>query len=136
MPKVIPFGDRILVKREKVGETLGKEGLIVAAETTSERLTDLAVVKYIPEHSFADQQLISKSSDIISSLLVEAEGGNSDALIAVLRYNSFLKIKSIQQGDKVMISKYVGTDFHESGEVDTLTMVKDSDIIGLVVDDE
>lgn len=133
--KVIPFGDRILVTREKIGNTLGTEGIIVAAEETSERPTDLAKVTHVPDHSFLDKELISKSESIIKGLSTKAEEGDSEALVALLQLNQYLKIKSIRQGDSVMIGKYVGTDF-ETTQGEALTLVMNNDIIGLVVEDE
>jgi len=133
--KVIPFGDRILVTREKIGNTLGTEGIIVAAEETSERPTDLAKVAHVPDHSFLDKELISKSESIIKGLSTKAEEGDSEALVALLQLNQYLKIKSIRQGDSVMIGKYVGTDF-ETTQGEALTLVMNNDIIGLVVEDE
>jgi len=133
MPKVIPFGDRMLVKRRKVGE---KAGSIFLPDEAKERPTDLADVIFIPEHSFADIKLIENSEQIIGSLVKKAANGNSDALVALLTFNSFLKIKSIKVGDAVMISKYVGTTFHETGSNEELTLVKGEDIIGLITKDE
>ena len=60
---VMPFGNRILVKRRKVGEKLGS-GLLVAAQETAERPTDVADVVYIPDHSFADRELIEKKREL------------------------------------------------------------------------
>ena len=134
MSKVIPFGDRILVTRRKIGEKIGKDKLIIAPDTTKERPTDLADVTYVPEHSFADRQLIEEGEQIVNALTNKAKNGNSDALIALLRYNEFLKIKAIKPGDTVMISKYVGTDFQDNEGGGTQTLVKGEDIIGLVVE--
>ncbi len=129
MPRLIPFGDRVLVKRKTVGE---KAGNIYLPENVQERATDLAVVQFIPEMSFADKQLLDSSERIIPSLVKEAVKGHSDALIALLRLNEFCKLKEIKVGDIVMISKYVGTDFHETGSNEDLTLVKLEDIIGVV----
>lgn len=131
--KIIPFGDRILVKRKVIGEKLGREGLIVAAAETAERPTDLAVVMHVPDNTFCDQELMISSEDIIKNLTKKASEGDSDCLIALLRFNEYLKIKSIQPGDEVMISKYVGTEFHEKGSGQDLTLVKGEDIIGKVL---
>lgn len=133
MKKIIPLGERILVKRRKIGDKLGS--VIVAAEETADRPTDLADVVYIPEHSFADRELIENAEPIIQALTKEASDGDSDALEALLRYNQFLKIKSIRPGMQVMISKYVGTDFHSSESRENLTVVESADIIGIVRDE-
>ena len=42
--KIIPLGDRLLVKRRTIGAKIGKESLLFAAETTADRPTDLADV--------------------------------------------------------------------------------------------
>ena len=133
MPKLIPFGERILVRRKQIGE---KVGSIVLPQEVSERATDLAEVVYIPEDSFADKELVSNSDNIINALISKSSSGDSDALISLLRLNEFYKMKSVKVGDTVLISKYVGTDFHKTGEQDYLTIVNLSDIMGLVVKDE
>ena len=132
MPKVIPFGDRILVKRKRVGDKAGKEGLIVLTETTADKPTDLATVTDVPDNTFADKELIDNGNDIIKSLTKKAREGSDEALIAMLRFNTYLKMKSIQVGDEVMISKYVGTDYHDS-EGQFRTLVKSEDVIGVVI---
>lgn len=131
--KIIPFGNRILVRRRKTG---GKVGSIHLPDQTSERPTDLATVVNIPDHTFCDKQLLEKSDEIIESITKKAIGGDSDALNALLEYNIYLKIKTIQVGDAVMIGKYVGTDFHDNKGGESLTLVLGEDIIGLVVKDE
>lgn len=130
--KLIPFGNKLLVKRRRVGDKLGSEGIIIAADETKERPTDLADVQYVPDNSFADQSLIENSEDIVKAITDKAKGGDSDALIALLRFNEYLKIKSIQPGDCVMISKYVGTDFHDNQGGGYMTLVNGEDIIGVV----
>jgi len=132
MKKIIPFGNRLLVKRQKVGDTLGKEGLIIAPDDTKEQVTDLAEVVYVPEHSFADKALIEKAELIVESMTDRCKEGDSDALIALLRYNDFLKIKSIKVGDTIMMGKYVGTDFHDNETPDLLTLVAEHDVVGVV----
>jgi len=131
MPRVIPFGDRILVRRRKIGNKVGK-GIIEIPDEVKNRPTDLADVIYTPEHSFADKELIDNANQIVNSMIGKAKDGNSDALISLLRFNEFLKIKTIKQGDAVMIGKYVGTDFHDNKGGENLTLVKGDDIIGRV----
>ena len=58
--------------------------------------------------------------------------GDSDAIIALLRLNEYTKIKSVKVGDTVLISEYVGTDFHTKESTQSLTLVAISDIIGVV----
>lgn len=135
MPKVIPFGDRILVKRRPIGEKVSKDSKIILPEETADRPTDLADVISVPDLTFGDNQILAKADDIIASLVKKASEGDDEALIASLRLNEFVKMKSIKPGDGVMIGKYVGTDFHETGEKENLTLVREGDIIGLVVDD-
>ena len=130
--KIIPLGNRLLVRRKKVGGTLGS-GLIIAADTTADRPTDLAEVVYIPEHSFADQMLINQAENIVNSQTQKAVDGSADALTALMTFNHFLKMKSLKPGDEVMISKYVGTDFHDNeNPKDMLTLVALEDIVGIV----
>ena len=128
--RIIPFGDRILVRRKKVGE---KAGSILLPQEVQERATDLAVVVHIPEATFADSQILENADNIISALIQKSSNGDSDALIALLRLTEFCKLRSIKVGDSIMISKYVGTEFHETGSNEDLTLVKLEDVIGLVV---
>jgi co-chaperonin GroES (HSP10) len=129
---IIPLGDRILCRRRKVGERLGKSGLIIAPDEVKDARTDIADVVYVPDLTFTDKQLIENAESIASSLAEKCRSGDSDALIALLRFNEFAKIKSIKAGDVVMIGKYVGTDFCTSDSTETITIVFASDVIGLV----
>ena len=131
---VIPFGDRILVRRRKIGEKLGS-GLLVASDETKDRDTEIADVVFIPDHTFADKSLLDKSEAIVNALIQSAESGSSDALVALLRYNDYLKIKALKPGDVVMISKYVGTTFFTSDNADSLTMLNSQDIIGVIYEE-
>jgi len=130
--KIIPFGDRILCKRRKVGE---KVGSIILPDRVKERATDIADIISIPELTFADQEILDHAEEIIKNLTEKARSGDSDALITLLRVNEFIKIKTLKEGDAVMISKYVGTEFHEKDNPETLTLVRESDIIGVVSED-
>ncbi|MBU1308239.1 MAG: hypothetical protein KKE30_01740 [Gammaproteobacteria bacterium] len=132
MPTLIPFGDRVLVKRRKVGSKAGKSGVIELPDNVADKETELADVVYVPEHSFADAEMISSAKEIIESTLLKAKQGDSDALLALLRFNEFIKIKSIQPGDVVMIHKYVGTSFNDNTGASNLTLVNGSDIIAIV----
>ena len=133
MSKVIPFGDRILVKRRKIGE---KAGSIIMPDQVKERDTDLAEVIYIPELTFSDKEILDNAEQIVKALTEKAIAGNDKALIALLRINEFVKMKSIKVGDGVLISKYVGVTLHETGETEDLTLVNSSDVIGLVMKEE
>ena len=130
--KIIPFGDRILVRRKKIEESR-KDSKILLPDATSERPTDLAVIKSIPDLSLADQELISESRSIISSLTKKAAQGDSDALLSLLNFNKFLKVKSLKIGDTVMISQYVGVTFGDSeNKEQDQTIVSSEDIMGVV----
>lgn len=130
MERMIPFGERILVKRKVVGEKVGR---IVLPEDVAERATDLATVVFIPEASLADEKILENAPAMIEALTKKVLTGDSDAMIALLRLGEFCKLRSIEVGDEVMISKYVGVDYHETGSQEQLTLVNLSDVIGLVV---
>ena len=131
--KVIPFGNRILCKRITIGE---KAGSLYMPDEIKERVTDLAEVTYIPDLTFGDKAILDNAEQIISSVVEQAKTGNSYAINTLLELNNFIKEKSINVGDKIFISKYVGIDFHETGSNEMLTLVNLSDVIGLVVNDE
>ena len=133
MKKVIPFGSRILVKRHKVGERVGS---IYLPDETKDRDTDIADVVYIPDHSFADKELIDNAETIVAKMAGKAKDGDVDALKAMLEFNSFLKVKSIMVGDQVMVSKYVGTTFNDSQGRSDLTVLNTDDVIALIVEDK
>lgn len=135
MPQVIPFGDRILVKRKKVGQKIGESGILIAADETAERPTDLATVVHVPDHSFADEELIGNAEEIIRGQTQKAKDGDSQSLLALLQFKTYLNIKSIKVGDDVMIGKYVGTTFHDNKGGGNLTLVDGHDIIGRVIYD-
>ena len=132
MKTIIPFGDRILVKRKVVGNKLGREGLIVASQETADTATDLAVVVHVPEHTFCDGYLIKNAEEIIERVGRKLKEGDSDALVALLKLNDFLKVKTIKVGDEVFISKYVGITFYDNKGGENLTIVHGEDIIGVV----
>ena len=125
MPRVIPFGDRILVRRRRIGETIGKEGLIVAPDRTKDTITDLADVIAVPEHSLTDKQLIDNSEKIIESLNKKAQEGDPLAFTAQLQFGAYLKHKMVRPGDCIMIGKYVGIDFSDNSGGNSLTLVRE-----------
>lgn len=131
---IIPFGDRILIKRRVVGEKLGKEGIIYAADTTKETKTDIADVVYVPDHTFFDNELISKSGEIASALARKASEGDSNALKALLEFNIYLKIKSIKVGDAIMVGRYSGINFHDNKGSGDMTLVRGDDIIAVITE--
>ena len=75
--KIIPFGNRILVKRRKIGE---KVGSIYLPDETKERNTDLADVVYVPDLTFADKHIIDNQEEIIKNITEEAKRGDPEAL--------------------------------------------------------
>ncbi len=88
MPRVIPFGDTILVKRRKVGTTLinGKTlGGLHIPESAEGRNTDLADVTYVPDITFSDKEILDNSESIVKALTKKATNGNVDALNALAR---------------------------------------------------
>ena len=133
MLKIIPFGNRILCKRQIIGE---KAGSLYMPDEVKERATDMAEVTYIPDLTFGDRAILDNAEQIINSIIEQAKTGNSYAINTLLELNNFIKEKSIKVGDKIFISKYVGTTFVETGKTEELTIVNNSDIIGLCIDDE
>ena len=129
MKKILPWGNRVLVRRRPIGDKLGK-GVIVAAETTAERPTDVADVVFVPNHTFIDKELLSNAEEIVSSVGEKARSGDADALNALLDFNHFFRAKQLKVGDVVFISKYVGTDFYTSEDTRPLTVVDVNDIMG------
>ena len=101
MPKrVVPYGDRILVRRRKTGDKVNN---IILPDAVADRPTDVADVVYVADHTFCDKALIEKSAEIIEGLSKKAMEGDSQAVISLLRLNDYLKIKSIQPGDVLLL---------------------------------
>lgn len=130
--KLIPFGNRILVRRRPVGKTLGN-GIILAAETTADTLTEIADVVALPDLTFADKALIENAESIINALTAKANEGDASAVDSLIEYNRYLQIKTLQVGDVVMVGKYTGIDFTvgETGEL--LSITDPEGIRGLMV---
>jgi len=133
MPKIVPFGNRILVRRRKVGE---KAGSLYLPDSVKDRNTDIADVIEVPELTFSDKYILDNAEKVIGVMTEKVKQGDSHALTALLEINHFVKIKSIKPGDVVFMSKYVGTTFHETGKNEELTLVSGDDIIGYVVGDK
>ena len=129
---VIPFGKRILVRRRKIGDTIGKGGIILTDDIKKETETDIADVVFVTDRTLADNELIKNSPEIIDAQINSARRGNADALETVMRFNEYLKESDIAPGDVVMISKYCGTSFSTSDLTEQLWMVNVSDIMGKV----
>jgi co-chaperonin GroES (HSP10) len=128
---IIPFGERILVKRRKIGEKLGA-GFLYASDETKDRPTDLADVLFVPDDTTSDREILGNADVIIKALTQKAIKGDSDALIAMLRLNDYVKIKSVKVGDAILLSKYVGIDFYGKETTEMLTLCNLSDVIGIV----
>jgi co-chaperonin GroES (HSP10) len=133
MKKIIPFGDRIIVKRRPIGEKLGS-GIIVAAQDTAERLTEIADVVCVPDQTFADKQLIENSERIIKSMVEMAADGDVGAVNALLQLNQYLKLKMLKPGDVVMVGKYTGIDFTVGETGEQLSITDPDGIRGLVIE--
>lgn len=133
--RIIPYGDRIIVKRRKIGKTLGS-GLLVAADETADRLTEIADVVAVPELTFADKEIINNAEKIIVSLSQMAQEGDPKATDSLMSLNSFLKIKTLKPGDVVMVGKYTGIDFTVGETGECLSITDPDGIRGLIVEGE
>lgn len=132
MKTIIPFGNRILVKRRKVGEKLSEESKIYLPDRNKDAKTDIADVIYVPEVTFADKELLDNAEEIIRGLSDKARAGNPTALNALLEFNLFIKYKSIKVGDAIMCGKYVGTTFNTNKTTEELTLLLLEEVIGVV----
>lgn len=133
MKRIIPFGDRIIVKRRPIGEKLGS-GILVASDETKDRLTEIADVVCVPDHTFADKQLIENSEKIIESLTQMAMDGDTQAVKSLIELNHYLKLKTLKVGDVVMVGKYTGIDFSVGETGEQLSITEPDGIRGLVVE--
>lgn len=134
--KVIPFGNRILVKRRKIGDTVGKLGLIYTPDATKDRPTDIAEVVYVPDNTFCDAALLENAETIINSVIEKAKQGDSYAINTLTEFNGYLKLKSIKAGDTVLLSKYVGTDYADKLKGEEYSICEITDIMGLILKGE
>lgn len=135
MKKIIPFGDRLLCRRRVIGEKLGAEGLIVAADETADRPTDVADVTYAPEHTFVDKMLLDNAETAVKALGKKMREGDSHAYNALRDYGKFITKMAVRAGDVISISKHVGIDFDEKTTGIRYTLVNRDDVIGLVIDE-
>jgi len=136
MKKVIPFGKRILVKRREVGELLGKERIIIAADKTRETTTDIADVLFVPDHTRAAEALLEGQEDIISSLTKKLKrDGDPSAFQALQDLDDFIATNVVREGDAIFLGKYCGIDFEDT-KGNSMTMARVEDIIGLVIEDK
>lgn len=133
MKKLVPYGNRFLVKRRPIGTKLGS-GLIVAADETKDRPTDIADVVYVPDHTFADKELLENAEEIVKTLGAKARAGDHDALKALIEFNHYVRLKSLRPGMTIMLGKYVGTDFMTSEDQRTITICNAEDIVAIVTE--
>ncbi len=131
MKKLTPYGNRYLVKRRPIGDKLGS-GLIVAADETKDRPTDIADVVYVPDHTFADQALLDNAETIVKTLGEKAKAGDIEAVKALIEFNHYMRLKMIRPGMTIMLGKYVGTDFMTSEDSRTITVCTSEEIIAIV----
>ena len=131
--RLTPFGNRFLVKRRPIGEKLGG-GIIVAADETKDRPTDIADVVFVPDHTFVDKELLANAEAIAKSLAVKAKEGDLEAVKSLIEFNGYIRIKSLRPGATIMLGKYVGTDFFTSEDNRTLTVCNAEDIIAVVTE--
>jgi co-chaperonin GroES (HSP10) len=132
MKKIIPFGNRLLVKRKQI-EKLG-DGTLELPDTIKERLTELAEVVYVPDRTFADEALLKNAEEIMMGLATKAKHGDAGAVEALMKFNDYLHIKAIKVGDTVFLGTYIGTDFRVSESGETLTLCDGFDIRGMVIE--
>lgn len=132
--RIIPFGNRFIVKRRRIGEKLGS-GLIIASDETKDRPVDIADVVSVPELTFADKAIIDNADEIAKQHGENAANGDNESLKALLEYRVYLQNKSIQVGDTVFLNKYAGVDFADK-EGNYLTVCGAEDILGRVKDVE
>ncbi len=127
MRRVHPCGDRIMVKRRIIGDTIGKAGIIVTAEETKERTTDIVDVLYVPDKHSAMQVLVASAESIIKALEKRLhETGDPKCVESLLTMNEIQEKESVKVGDTLFIGKYNGIDFEDSdNEKATLVNVKD-----------
>ncbi len=132
MPKVVPFGNRCLCKRRKVGE---KSGSLYLPEQTAGQDTDLADVVHVPEKTLVDAEILKDVEITISNLGKRLRDGEPAAYECLEKIQKLIHHSLITVGSPVMIGKYVGVTFHDNQGGQDQTLVKLDDIIGLVVDD-
>ena len=131
MKRIVPYGDRILVQRRKTGQVSNN---IVLPDGVADRPTDVADVVYVPDHTFCDKSLLENADKIVVGLTKKAEEGESQAVISLLRFNEYLRLKTLQPGDALLIGKYVGTDFNVKETGEALTVIDGDGIYALIVE--
>lgn len=130
--RVIPFGNRVIVRRRRIGSTAGEGSLIELPDEVKDRPTDIADVVYVPNHTFADVKLLENAQSIIGKLSEQMIIGDVDAFNALITLNHYMKFKMLRPGMTVFINKYVGMDFHDNEGSGMLCVVNFEDIIGVI----
>lgn len=129
--KLVPYGQRILVKRRKVED---KSSHIILPDEVKNLPTDIADVIAVPEQSFVDKKLVANAETIINALEKKANEGDSSAVEALFKFNDYLRIMTIKPGDVLLMARYGGTDFLIQETNQTLCVTDCNGIYALVVE--
>ncbi len=129
--KLIPYGNRILVKRRKVED---RSSHIILPDEVKNLPTDIADVIAVPEQSFVDKKLILNAETIINALEKKANEGDSSAVEALFKFNEYLRIMTIKPGDVLLMARYGGTDFLIQETNQTLCVTDHNGIYARVVE--
>ncbi len=129
--KLIPYGTRILVKRRKVED---KSSHIILPDEVKQLPTDIADVVAVPDRSFTDNQLMQNAESIVKALTEKAKAGDSTAVKALMDFNEYLRVMTIQPGDVLLMARYGGTDFLIQETNQTLCVTDANGIYALVVE--
>lgn len=129
--KLVPYGNRILVKRRKVED---KSSHIILPDEVKNLPTDIADVVAVPEQSFVDKKLIANAETIINALEKKANEGDSSAVEALFKFNDYLRVMTIKPGDVLLMARYGGTDFLIQETNQTLCVTDANGIYALVIE--
>lgn len=129
MIRILPFGDRVLVKRVTTGE-IRKGSLIVFTDKTDSNESELAYVVAVPTNKFVDKCVEFTEEYLIKSIRKRLLNGEIELLKDIKEYNEYITLKKLKPGDKIMVSKYVGTVVDDEQAKNTTTFVRISDIVG------
>lgn len=110
--KLVPYGNRLLVKRRKLDQTSSH---IILPDEVAQKDTDIADVVAVPEQTFCDKALLAQSEQIITGLAKKAEEGDGAALDALMRFKEYLVLVTLKPNDVLLIGKYIGTEFVVEG---------------------
>lgn len=129
--KLIPYGERILVKRRKVED---KSAHIILPDEVKNLPTDIADVIAVPDRSFTDLAILQNADKIINALTEKAKQGDALAVDSLMKMNSFLRVMTIQPGDVLLMARYGGTDFLIQETNQTLCVTDANGIYARVVE--